>query len=128
MDDFLGKYAWEEVVDAEVIQAAITRCVTTGEPQTFESVSADGRWRTQFHHFGEYVIGLVRFLAPAPSLTVMEAAILALMAADQTTRMISTALKTSSSAVNTHTSTMRRKFGVRTNYGMVLTARDAGLI
>ena len=50
MDDFLGKYAWEEVVDAEVIQAAITRCVTTGEPQTFESVSADGRWRTQFHH------------------------------------------------------------------------------
>lgn len=95
--EIVGQFAWHALDGHDVTdcQAALTRCVATGEPQCIESVVRSvGRWRTWFfllHNSGRARILGIAKKAPVgiERLSAREREVLTLVAAGLTTKALS---------------------------------------
>ncbi len=128
-EDFIGKPAWHGVHNPAPMRCALLECIATGAKQSVVTQTDDGRWHVEIHRFivGELVM-LVRQLVVPPHLTEMERDVLRLLGEDLTSKEIAARLDSTAQSVNTHRSAMRAKFSVKTTAGLMLAARDAGIL
>lgn len=127
--EVVGTKAWARTSNPEALQLAIFRTWATGEPHRVDSVSEPfGRWHVQVHRVNDLLLCLCRELHDTPQLTPTELEVLDGMSRDLTSKQIASEIGTTEGAVNTHRASLRRKFGVSTNSGLVLKACRLGVI
>lgn len=138
IEDVVGKkfWSWHSESHGRVIQKHIAECLFSGDPVTFSLTSnvagVAEHWNVRLTMVLPFRNILCVALQAVPDgfvpLTAQQQRLIEMLAADVSIHDMATRLRISESALHQRLLTLRKKFGVQTNHGLVAAAGRHGLL
>jgi DNA-binding CsgD family transcriptional regulator len=120
VESLLGEPAWHSMSteDATICQAAILRCIDSGEPQTFDvTVNDAGRWRATIHRCRVGKVRLIGYVRRFPdsvlAITPAQRQICKLLAAGLSSIEIAKQLDRARETVDNHRAAIAKRIGIK---------------